>query len=483
MHRCGLGVIVNSSSSRPLGVGATFALRFRAEVASMAGEIAPVLDGKYRLLRKLGKGSMGSVYLGENTSIGRHVAVKVMNPELADHRVLLDRFEREARAAARIRSPHVVEVLDMAEGAHGLRYIVMEHLEGESLGDRLERSGTMSLREVSLLAMQILEGVRAVHDAGIIHRDLKPDNVFLATHADGEIVKILDFGVSKLSFDRVNVTRDGTVMGTPNYMSPEQARGKEIDVRSDLYAVAVLLYESVSGRLPFHAHNVNELLFKIALEEPVPLEAWLPGVDREFAAIIRHGMARDPDARFQSAPDFQNAIALWRDRAFGFEAARGDLMELAYSLSGDRWSVRKARAASAHPSHAEHVTSGLRKSWVPQAPPSQTLRAGRWGAIAATTIGLALALPAGSELPSPLSHDEATRTSAGKVLTTDDDRESLVLAKPELAKPAGAHPAAAAHKPAKKSVQFAAAVPDASTSGDEDALNGYRASPYDALPY
>ncbi len=281
----------------------------------MSLEAGQIIDGKYRIIRELGSGGMGAVYEGENTRIHRRVAIKVLHAGVAAKADVVQRFEREAQAAGRIGSEHIVEVLDLGNLPGGERYMVMEFLEGENLGDRIKVRGRIDPREIAPIAWQLLEGLAAAHDTGIIHRDLKPDNVFLVAGRMGrEFVKVLDFGVSKFSAldaDSMSMTRTGAVMGTPYYMSPEQARGSKIDIRSDLYSVGVVLYQAVTGRVPFNAETFNELVFKIALESPHPAELVTPGLDPGFATIIARAMVRDPAGRFQSAREFQGALANW----------------------------------------------------------------------------------------------------------------------------------------------------------------------------
>ena len=277
-----------------------------------------IIDGKYRIVRLIGEGGMGAVYEGENTRIHRRVAIKVLHAGVAEQGEAVARFEREAQAAGRIGSEHIVEVLDLGTLANGDRYLVMEYLDGEGLGHRIKSRGRLAAHELGPIAHQLMEGLAAAHGAGIIHRDLKPDNVFLLRSRGGkaDFVKLLDFGISKfsqLSGDSgFSMTRTGAVMGTPYYMAPEQAKGsRELDHRVDIYATGVILYEALTGQVPFNADTFNELLFKIVLEEPRPLEQVDPSIDRGFAAIVAKAMAREPAHRFQSAHEFQQALGMW----------------------------------------------------------------------------------------------------------------------------------------------------------------------------
>src|SRR5262245_13258626 len=273
------------------------------------------IEGKYRIVRLLGEGGMGAVYEGVNTRIHRKVAIKVLHATVAAKADVVQRFEKEAQAAGRIGSEHIVEVLDLGNLPTGERFMVMEYLEGESLGDRIKRKKRIGPHEMAHVLYQLLEGLAAAHAAGIIHRDIKPDNVYLLNTKAGQrdFVKLLDFGVSKfntLDAD-MSMTKTGAVMGTPFYMAPEQARGGKVDIRSDLYSVGVVVYQAVTGRVPFHAETFNELVFKIALESPEPAELVAPGLDLRFAQLIARAMMRDVNARFQAARDFQAAVAKW----------------------------------------------------------------------------------------------------------------------------------------------------------------------------
>ncbi|HKO51430.1 MAG TPA: serine/threonine-protein kinase [Polyangiaceae bacterium] len=277
-----------------------------------------IIDGKYRTIRLIGEGGMGAVYEAENIRIHRKVAIKVLHAGVAETAEAVQRFEREAQAAGRIGSEHIVEVLDLGNLPSGDRYMVMEFMDGDSLGGRIKSKGRLSPAELFPIAHQLLAALDAAHNAGIIHRDLKPDNVYLLRSRSGvaDFVKLLDFGISKfnqLSGDSgFSMTRTGAVMGTPYYMAPEQAKGaKDADHRVDLYAAGVILYESVTGEVPFNADTFNELLFKIVLEEPRPVQQLVPQIDLGFAAIINKAMTRDPAARFQTAKEFQLALEHW----------------------------------------------------------------------------------------------------------------------------------------------------------------------------
>src|SRR5450432_848006 len=286
-----------------------------------------VIDGKYRIVRLIGEGGMGAVYEGENIRIHRTVAIKVLHAGVAENQDAVQRFEREAQAAGRIGSEHIVEVLDLGNLPDGDRFMVMEYLDGESLTLRIQARGRLTPHEAAPLMIQLLEGLGAAHGAGIIHRDLKPDNVYIlrTKKGTGDYLKILDFGISK--FNKLNsdsgmsMTRTGAVMGTPYYMSPEQAKGsKEMDHRSDLYSAGVILYEAITGQVPFNAETFNELIFKIVLEQPAPPQQHVPDLDPAFSSIMQKSMAREQRDRFQTAQEFADALGAWLGSGQGVAA-------------------------------------------------------------------------------------------------------------------------------------------------------------------
>ncbi|MGH7269223.1 MAG: serine/threonine-protein kinase, partial [Polyangiaceae bacterium] len=281
-------------------------------------EAGHVIDGKYRLVRVIGTGGMGSVYEGENILIRRRVAIKVLHRSPGDDGEAVRRFEREAQAAGEIGNDHILDVLDIGSLPDGDRYLVMEFLDGETLAQRIKRFGQMKAEQIAPIAQQFLTALVAAHGAGIIHRDLKPENIFILRSKAGraDYVKLIDFGISKFSrpFEDGGrrMTRADAVLGTPCYMSPEQARGTaDTDVRSDIYSCGVILYEAVTGRLPFEGQSFNDLMFKIALSDAPSPRSLVPTLDPEFAAFIERAIARDPASRFPSAQDFVGAIETW----------------------------------------------------------------------------------------------------------------------------------------------------------------------------
>jgi len=262
-----------------------------------------VLDGRYRLLRVLGEGGMGTVWAAEHLLLGKLVAVKLLLPQHVNDGTRA-RFEREARMASALHHPSVVKIYDLGYAPDGSPYLVMEYLKGQSLADRIEARGRLSLRESLFIMEHVLSGLSAAHQKGIVHRDLKPDNVFLAQQDSGRVrAQLLDFGISKdLEETSMALTRTGAVLGTPYYLAPEQARGERgVDHRVDVWAAGVLLYEMLTGNPPFVADNYNALLIQILMEDPVPPSRLRPDLPPEVDAIALRALERDRELRFESA--------------------------------------------------------------------------------------------------------------------------------------------------------------------------------------
>lgn len=271
-----------------------------------------IVAGKYRLVGLLGRGGMGSVWEGVHTTLGTRVAVKFIETEFAHHEEVRDRFFNEAFAAARLQSKHIVQVYDHGVDDGGRPYIVMEFLSGEPLDQRLVREGTLTLHDLASLLQQVCRAVKKAHDAGIIHRDLKPENVFLVWDEEDrrDLVKVVDFGIAKFT-DRSGITsatRTGAVIGTPHFMSPEQARGlKAVDERADVWSIGVIAYRAVTGVLPFDGEAVGDLLVKICTQEPAPPSSHVP-LPAEFDRWMERALAKDPNERFASVEQQASAL-------------------------------------------------------------------------------------------------------------------------------------------------------------------------------
>ncbi len=271
-----------------------------------------IVAGKYRLERTLARGGMGSVWMARHLQLDMLVAIKFMDATAMDSSEARARFEREAKAAAQLQSPHVVHVHDY--GMVGpTPYIVMELLQGEDLGARLRREKRLSIMEVSRILTQVGRALKKAHEAGLIHRDLKPANIFIArTDDDEEVVKVLDFGVVKrYGHAATETTQTGIVVGSVHYMSPEQARGsRDLDIRSDVWSLGVLAFRAIVGQHPFPGEQVGDVIVKVC-SDPIPKPSDLaPDLGAEVDAFFARALARNPLDRFQSARDFANELAL-----------------------------------------------------------------------------------------------------------------------------------------------------------------------------
>jgi serine/threonine-protein kinase len=271
--------------------------------------IGSVLDGRYRIDAVLGTGGMGRVYRGEHTGIGRKVAIKVLHAHVGRNKEATQRFQREALASGRLDHPNIVTVSDFGVLDEGSLYLVMEALEGEPLGTRLERDKRLSLQESLFVVRGMLAGLRHAHDRGVVHRDIKPDNVYLAKKDGDQIVKILDFGIAKLyagNADDPATTRAGLTVGTPAYLSPEQAVGGAITPASDLYSVSIVLYEMLMGRTPYAEDDPLKMLTAHVGREPPPFHEIAPDVEVPpgLEAIVRHGLAKVSGERIGSAQEY-----------------------------------------------------------------------------------------------------------------------------------------------------------------------------------
>ncbi|HXU69624.1 MAG TPA: serine/threonine-protein kinase [Polyangia bacterium] len=269
--------------------------------------------GNYQVLQRIGSGAMGHVYLAHHPVIGKRVALKVIHPELASNEEMIARFFNEARAVTQIGHENIVDVQDFGQTPDGDSFIVMELLEGFSLGDRIKSEGALSIPRATHIALQLADGLAAAHARGIIHRDLKPDNIFLIPRGgDPDFVKILDFGLAKLSGPSQAMshqTKTGSLLGTPHYMAPEQAENvKKVDHRADVYSLGCILFQMLTGRVPFPGEGFGEVLVR-HVREPPPLPSRLnPSVPPALEKIVLHALAKKPDFRFASMDDFRAAL-------------------------------------------------------------------------------------------------------------------------------------------------------------------------------
>ena len=261
--------------------------------------IGELFDGRYQILRKLGTGGMANVYLAEDQELGRRVAIKILDDRHANDEQFVERFRREAKNAAALSHPNIVSIYDRGE-AEGTYYIAMEYLDGRTLKELILSRGDAPVAVVVEYARQILSALRFAHRHGIVHRDIKPHNVLV----DGEgRVKVTDFGIARAGTSQM--TEVGSIVGTAQYLSPEQARGGEVDQRSDLYSLGVLMYEMLTGTVPFNGDTPVEIAMKHLSQTPEPPSARRPDVPRELDMVVMRALAKDPEDRYQSADEME----------------------------------------------------------------------------------------------------------------------------------------------------------------------------------
>ena len=306
--------------------------------------ISPTL----RLSRLLGQGGMGSVWLADHLALQTQVAVKFLSQEMAASPEAIERFKREATAAAQIRSPHVVQTLDHGITADGVPYIVLELLEGEELGARMEREPRLPVALVALVVSQVCKALAKAHSLNIVHRDIKPDNIFLVD-VDGEpFVKVLDFGIAKKTGESsLKMTSTNAMIGTPYYMSPEQAfSSKDVDARTDLWALAVVAYYALVGDVPFSGETVGAICLAIDKAQYTPVTQLRPELPPALDAWFARAFARKLDKRFASA----------REMADAFQAAIGDEVSAPMSAA---WASRRPSALPPAPTRSRWMLPAL----------------------------------------------------------------------------------------------------------------------------
>jgi eukaryotic-like serine/threonine-protein kinase len=279
--------------------------------------IGTVLADRYEILRRIGEGGMGAVYEARHTVLGRAVAVKVLLEKFLEKTELVARLLQEARLASAIGHENIVDVTDFGTTADGRSFVVMEFLEGESLAQVVIRDAPLALDRCLRIARQVVSALVAAHDKGIVHRDVKPENVFLLHRGEQDFVKVVDFGVSKAvrtrddSADMLRLTRTGMVLGTPLYMSPEQARGGEdVDARADIWAVGVMLYECLTGEVPFRANNYLGVISQVLTQDVQPPSKLRPelGIPPAVEAVVMRAMEKDRERRYQRMSDLERDL-------------------------------------------------------------------------------------------------------------------------------------------------------------------------------
>ncbi len=272
--------------------------------------IGQTLGGRYLVTRKIGQGGMGAVYEATHTLIGKRVAVKVLLEKYAQREAIVKRLKQEAQLASSVGNEHIIDITDFGSTEDGRTFVVMEFLDGESLAECLGRETQLPEQRILRIASQACSALAAAHAKGVVHRDIKPENLFLLKRKDQDFVKVVDFGISKSlrtsseEEETTRLTQTGMVLGTPLYMSPEQARGDdELDQRVDVYALGVIMYEAAAGRVPFIGNNYLSVISQVLNEEPKPLRELRPELSEEFDAVVMKAMSKDVKERYASAND------------------------------------------------------------------------------------------------------------------------------------------------------------------------------------
>ena len=283
--------------------------------ASPTNLVDQVLDGRYRIVRKVGEGGMSFVYLANDTATSDRYAIKVLSQALSNDQNAMQRLKREASLGMRLAHPNVCHIIRMGETQDGLVYVVMPFVEGEILSDRNNRKGTLPVDEVARFVSEIAAGLHVAHELKIVHRDLKPENIMICKAENGtERAVVMDFGLAKerrADAELQKLTATGIILGTPEFMSPEQLRGKPLDPRTDVYSLALMTYEMLTGKLPFSGRTQQEMMIARLRSEPVPLRQARPELEFSEALekVLLKAMMRAPDDRYTTAPEFATALA------------------------------------------------------------------------------------------------------------------------------------------------------------------------------
>jgi eukaryotic-like serine/threonine-protein kinase len=385
--------------------------------------LGQVVGGRWKVLRLLGQGGMGTVYEAQNVAIGKRVALKFIVAEAATDAEVVGRFQREAEAASSVESAHIVQVFDTGTSDTDQPYLVMEYLRGESLGARVRRVGKLPHTEATHIVAQTLRGLARAHEAGVIHRDLKPDNVFLVDRDDDPLfVKILDFGISKISrrpgeLGAGTLTRKGTVLGTPYYMSPEQAQAHpDLDGRTDLFSVGAILFECLAGRPPCAGLSTYEAVIVAICSRDAPdVRTFDPDIPPALAAVVAKALARERDQRFSSALAFLEAL---RAAMPGVVSSRG------VSSGNPSSAPRAGEAAAAGASEGPPTrTSWTGNSQVPSITPTLRAPERRGGGRRLAVLGVSTAALAFVATLGAMRLSTEPERSAGAALASPSARQ------------------------------------------------------------
>jgi eukaryotic-like serine/threonine-protein kinase len=387
-----------------------------------------LVGGKYQLVKLIGRGGMGSVWEARHASLGTPSAIKFIEAEYANSQEARSRFDKEAKAAATIQSKHAIQIYDHGVTDDGKPYIVMELLTGEPLDKRIERLGVLTLQDTARILQQVSRGLARAHEHGIVHRDLKPENIFIVrnTDDDEEVAKVLDFGIAKIqnsphSPGITSSTKTGAVLGTPFYMSPEQARGlRNVDHRTDVWSLGVIAFKCVTGRLPFDGESVGDLLVKICTA-PVPLPSHLlPGLPQAFDTWFMRALEREPERRFSNVTELAEHLVF----AAGLSRrgmtptpmpAMGGPMSDTIATASAGLSGRAAAPSGAYGSGTPHP-AGMTAAPFTSSQPVPGVAASKWKwVVGSAAVGLALAAVGTGAFVAVKRRDASAANSVGIV--------------------------------------------------------------------
>ena len=437
-----------------------------------------VVDGKYRLDRLLGEGGMGVVVAATHVGLDQRVAIKFLHPEATRNKEAVERFQREAKVAAKVKSEHVTRVSDVGTAPGNVPYIVMEHLEGIDLGDLIDREGRLPVAEACEIVLQACEALAEVHAAGIVHRDLKPSNLFITRRSDASpCVKLLDFGISKFTVHPddskadPSLTATATIMGSPSYMSPEQLKStKEVDARTDVWSLGAVLYEALTGKPAFRGETVPQVCAMIASDDPEPPSSLRNGLPAELDRAILGCLAKKPDDRLPLV-DLARAVV-----QFAPERARVSLERIEAVLGVPEPTPREERKQEPLPVLPLATERGrTQSSWGHEKRRKRggggallllLVAGGLFGAgvytgridlgilkgrVAQATSAIATAIPAASQIPSAFGMigNESAADGGGAEDETDDDAAVSPSGSPTTAihQPGTMHSAGVKHPP------------------------------------
>jgi eukaryotic-like serine/threonine-protein kinase len=328
--------------------------------------VGSIVADRYHVLRMLGEGGMGQVYLAEHVKMGRKSALKVMRPNMVADPDAISRFNREASNAARINHPNVAAVYDFGETSDGIIYLAMEFVEGEPLTELLTRQGSLPPSRAAEIVRQTGDALAVAHDMGIVHRDLKPDNIMMTKHRDGsDLVKVVDFGIAKAANSEAQkVTKTGLVVGTPEYMSPEQLAGDKLDGRSDIYSLALVGFAMLTGHLPFPSETVQESMIMRLTDKPKRLSEMRREVDwpEEVQQVMDRALERDAGKRYTTATEFARDLVRAIERMPDSQVAAGGTLVMDVSVAPTQGMGAAKAAAAAGP--ADPAAGAM-----PEAPP------------------------------------------------------------------------------------------------------------------